>query len=223
MKINENFRYAVHIDQWAILEYFKTQEIELERMKNLKGEHYLILGFIVDSCFNTRLTNKEVKGLTYTWMGNSLFFNNLPLTFIRTAKTKKDKKKEYSSLKRNLQNYLNRLIEYDFIYRVIENKTTRYLRVNQRFLTLCNKGENKISPLLMVNKYFKKELQEIEKEYKPTLPHARYESNVSTFFNIEEDEQYIYDKNFDKDNLLMRLRKYLDECVKDPYYENKGS
>jgi hypothetical protein len=156
MKINENFRHAVHIDQWAILEYFKTQEIDLERLKYLKGEHYMILGYIIDNFLNTGLKNKEFEGLNYTWMGNSLFFNNLPIIFIRTSKTKEGKKKEYLSLKRNLQNYLNRLIEFGFIYREIDNKTTRYLRVNERFLTLCDKGKYKISTLKRVNKYFKK-------------------------------------------------------------------
>jgi len=223
MKINENIRYSVHVDQWAILEYFKVQEIDLEHLKYLKGEHYMILGFIIDSFLNTGLKNKEVEGLNYTWMGNSLFFNNLPIIFIRTSKTKEGKKKEYLSLKRNLQNYLNRLIEFGFIYREIENET-RYLRVDNVLLSKCNKGPNKVSPLDNVNKYFKKELLAIQKEYVPQLPNKiRYEKMLKKFFFDEEWDQSYYNKPFDKDDLFIRLRKYLDECVKDPYYKIKAS
>jgi len=223
MKINENFRYAVHVDQWAILEYFKVQEIDLEHLKYLKGEHYMILGYIIDSFLNTGLKNKEFEGLNYTWMGNSLFFNNLPIIFIRTSKTKEGKKKEYLSLKRKLQNYLNRLIEFGFIYREIDNKTTRYLRVNERLLTLCNKGKYKISTLKKVNKHFKKEIQEIEKEYKPQLHYKSYKNAVDIVFDKEDYDRYMFDKPFDKDGLFIRLRKYLDECIKDPYYKIKAS
>lgn len=223
MKINENFRYAVHVNQWAILEYFKVQKIDLEHLKYLKGEHYMILGYIIDNFLNTGLKNKEFEGLNYTWMGNSLFFNNLPIIFIRTSKTKEGKKKEYLSLKRNLQNYLNRLIEFGFIYREIDNKTTRYLRVNERLLTLCDKGKYKISTLKRVNKYFKKEFQEIEKEYKPQLDHKSYKNAVDIVFDKEDYDQQMFDKPFDKDDLFIRLRKYLDECVKDPHYKIKAS
>jgi hypothetical protein len=215
MKINENFRYAVHIDQWAIIEYFKNQKKDLERVKLLKGRHYMILGFIIGGYLATGLKNKEIKGATYTWMGNSHFFDNLPLVFIRSAKTKQDKEKEYLTLKRNLQNYLDRLIEFGFIYREIENET-RYLRVDNVLLSKCNKGPNKVSPLDNVNKYFKKELLAIQKEYVPQLPNKiRYEKMLKKFFFDEEWDH--------KDDLFIRLRKYLDECVKDPYYKIKAS
>jgi hypothetical protein len=223
MEIKDNYEYNVSINQRAIIEFFRTKNINLERLKELKGEHYFILSFIVKKYLNKNLVNKVFKGGKYTWMGNSFFYDNLPLTFVKMAKTEKDKKKEYDALKRNLQNYLKRLIDLGFIYRITENETTRFLRVDSVLLDKCNRGENRSSPLELVNKYSKKELKVIQKEYTQFLPYGRYPSLEKSFFYNEHVDQYMYDKyDFDKQDILLRFRLYLDECVKDPYYEIKA-
>ena len=223
MKKNDNFQYVLTINQWAIIEFFKAKQFNLERLKELKGEHYFILTLIVKLYLNKNLINKTFKGSVYTWMGNTLFYDNLPLTFVKKAKIVKEKKREDLSLKRNLQNYLKRLIDLGFIYRVTENETTRYLRVDEVFLSKCNKGNIKLSPLELVNKFAKKSIKVIEKEYTQLLPYGRYSSLEKTFFGNEHFNQYMYDKyDFDKQDICLRFKIYLDECIKDPFYKIKG-
>jgi hypothetical protein len=222
MKINDNYRYIVNVNQWALIEYFKAKKIKMERLKELKGEHLLILSLIVELYLNKNLTNKTFKGLDYTWMANSLFYDNLPILFIKKAKTKKGKIAEKLSLKRNLQNYLTRLIDLGIIYRIVENETTRFLRVDQIFLAKCNKGEIKLSPLEFVNKYYKKEFYSIKKGYQILLPYNRYPAIESKFFDEEHYNQYMNkDFTIDKHDLFLRFKLYLDECLKDPYYNKK--
>ncbi|EAR11707.1 hypothetical protein PI23P_00845 [Polaribacter irgensii 23-P] len=189
MKKNDNFQYVLTINQWVIIEFFKAKQFNLERSKELKGKHYFILTLIVKLYLNKNLINKTFKGSVYTLMGNTLFYDNLPLTFVKKAKIVKEKKREDLSLKRNLQNYLKRLIDLGFIYRVIENETIRYLRVDEVFLSKCNKVKIKLSPLELVNKFAKKSIKIIEKEYTQLLPYGRYSSLEKTFFVNEHFNQ----------------------------------
>jgi hypothetical protein len=223
MKINDNYSYIVSVDQWALIEYFKAKKINLERLRDIKGDHLLILSLIVGFYLNEKLITKTFKGLDYTWMSNTLFYDNIPVMFIRKAITKKEKKREELSLKRNLQNYLTRLIDLGIIHRIIENESTRFLRVDEVFLTKCNRGKVKLSPLDFVNKYHKKEFYAIKKEYEMVLPYSRYPALESKFFDNEHFNQYMNkDFTIDKQYLFSRFRMYLDECVKDPYYKIKG-
>lgn len=223
MKINDEYTFTVRVNQYAVIEFCRLKKISLERLKDLTGNHFMILSVIVQWYSNESFVSKKINGGSYTFMANSLFYHNVPILFIKNAKTEIEIKKEDAALKRNLQNYLSRLIDFGFISRIIVNEKTRYLKVDDTLLKIYNLGENKLSPLGYLEKYYKNDLSVIRKIYNVSLPPKRYSSIENIFFSNESfklgESRYF---GIDKQNLFNRFETYLNSCVEDPFYEKKG-
>ena len=62
MKINDNYRYVVSVNQWALIEYFKAKNLSLDRLKEIKGAPLMVLSLIVELYLDEKLKNKTFKG-----------------------------------------------------------------------------------------------------------------------------------------------------------------
>lgn len=201
MKKNENYKYNIIINQWAIIEFLKTSKIKIENCKDLKEGHLVLLSAIVDFCAidNSDLLKKNIDNDIYTYLTDKFLLNNLPLMRCKN---------------RQLKNRLKVLEKYGFILRYIENNEKRYITVSNRFLRLLNKGNIKVSPKEFLYKYHRKEFNELRTLYADKLNKPQFDKILNKFSDVVEFDQYM-SKNYSMFNLLERFKNYLNECLND--------
>ncbi|MBG7612103.1 hypothetical protein IU405_07560 [Polaribacter sp. BAL334] len=219
MKINDNYKYLISVNQWALIEFFNLNKIGKERFKKLKSNHCILLFLLVDLCTKGNFLKKSVNGFVYTYISTSLILDNLPLFYLKD--TNQDNQKEYERLNRTLQNLFNRLKELGLLKIYIEGNTKRYVYINSEFLRLCNKGDDKLTPFEFVCKYWLNDLEEIRGKYLYS-----FNRNKNKYFKVEEKfffNEYSYqlektNYNISKWDILPRLESYITENIKDPYF-----
>lgn len=216
--MNNNHKYIVVLNQWALIKYFGYLNVDLKVLQKLKLHHITMLFFLVDVCTTKTLIKKDFNGTTYTYLSTNFIVNNLPMLFFRGPNI--NDSKDYNRLNRTVQNYLKVLKDLKIIKVNVLNQNKRYVIVDASLLKFCNKGKDKLTPLDFMNKYFEKQLKQLRKKYNSQLPAGLYSKKITTFFNNEYDNQTIQKNYFIDENLIYRLESYLKESVKDPYYIN---
>ena len=219
MKISENYRYSINVNQWALVEYFKKSNISIVRqrdlLKKINGTHYLLLSFFIQCCTNDKLNKLDINGVVYTHIDDTLILENLPLVtdYLANKNTRVNK----------LKKWVKRLEDFGFIKRYTYKKSMRYIAIDEKLLYQCNRGDEPLSPFVFLKKYFKSALLKIQNEYIGKLPYNRYGRLKDVFFEKEHQNMRMSNEYYiDPSDLLYRFKSYLDECVEDPYYNKEA-
>ena len=186
--LKKNFQFVFSVNQKILFEYLLSKGLT---EKELNQSDILFISFLVKTSTNTFVKFKTIENEKYFFINNEFILNNLIFLNVKD---------------RQIGIMIKKLVKLGIIKRQIENKNTRYLKVDDFILTNWNTVNDDLT------------ISELLKKFKPLI-WAKIENDFSSYKNfdlwiVDFDNKNLNTKK-DTEKISGELWKWLETCKRN--------